>query len=146
MTRALLLALGLLLAASPVQAGCRDELLHRVNDVRAAHHRRRLPRCRVVNRVAQLRAESMATRHYFGHVSPAGIDAGDLLRARGLGRSWGEAIAWTRYMGVERGVGWVVRWWHDSPPHHAVLMHRWRCAGVGVARRGAAVYYVFVGA
>jgi uncharacterized protein YkwD len=140
--RVLALMLCLMLVASPTSAGYRTDLLAAVNEVRADHGKRALPRCWRLMRVAQRRARSMADNDYFGHVSPAGVTAGTLLRRLGIRRAWGEAIAWTKYYGV--AVPLVVRWWHSSSPHHKVLMGRWRCAGTGVSQRGAVTYYVLV--
>ena len=83
---------------------------------------------------------------YFGHVSPAGIDAGDLLLRRGIRTErWGEAIGWTRGVGLRAGSRWMVRRWKRSLKHRRLLLDRgFDRAGVGVARQGGLVIWTIV--
>jgi hypothetical protein len=71
---------------------------------------------------------------YFGHVSPSGNDAGDLLRARGIPfRYWGEVIGWTVGTDLQFGARWMVDWWKNSPVHRALLLSEtFNYAGVGI--------------
>jgi hypothetical protein len=95
---------------------------------------------------AEGRALSMRRLDYFAHVSPGGVDAGDMLRARGVAhRSWSEVIGWTTNMDVEVGSRWMVDWWKNSPGHRAVILDRgYNYAGVGIVRDGDTVLWTVV--
>jgi uncharacterized protein YkwD len=134
-------------AADPTSA-IEWDVLERVNRFRDHHGLRPLPMAPGVRKVAGSRSSSMIRHDYFGHVSPGGIDAGDLLRARGIRRSWAEVIGWTRNRGLGPGSRWMVDWWKRSPMHRPLLLsRRFDAAGVGVSREdGRAIWtIVFVG-
>jgi uncharacterized protein YkwD len=96
--------------------------------------------------VAEDRSLSMRRLDYFAHVSPGGVDAGDMLRARGVPhRSWSEVIGWTTSMDVEIGSRWMVDWWKNSPGHRAVILSRaYNYAGVGIVRNGGTILWTVV--
>lgn len=120
-------------------------LFEHVNALRAQQGRRALRQCQKAVTVARTRAQDMAEQGYFSHVSPEGTSARTLLRLRGIGAGWGEAIAWTEGMPADDGIGGVVHWWNGSPKHHRVMMSPYRCAGTGIARGARGTMYVFVG-
>jgi uncharacterized protein YkwD len=87
----------------------------------------------------------MIRLHYFGHVSPGGVDAGDLLRARGIDGAWGEVIGWTERRTLTSASRWVVDWWKRSPMHRRLLLsRRFDSAGVGVERGAYRVVWTIV--
>jgi hypothetical protein len=139
--------MAILLPASAVTASTSDsqlqaaewDVLQGLNAIRARHDLRPLFMHGGVRRVAGLRSASMANQDYFAHVSPAGLDAGDLLRRQGVAfRRWGEAIGWTVYMPIEDAVPWMVDWWRDSGPHRALILDdTFNYAGVGIVADGS---------
>jgi hypothetical protein len=96
--------------------------------------------------VARDRSVSMRRLDYFGHVSPGGNDAADLMSSRGIGyRYWGEIIGWTVNMGLGEGARWMVDWWKDSPVHRDIMLSRaFNYAGVGIAQEGSTVLWTVV--
>jgi len=99
-----------------------------------------------INGVSAARNASMVRLGYFGHVSPTGADAGDILRARRIRySSWGEIIGWTTYMPLDPGVEWMVDWWMHSPSHRPLILSRsFNYAGVGIVRDGDRNLYTAV--
>lgn len=141
----LALSLAALAAGVAVPSAPEGTLFEQVNALRAQQGRRALRQCQGAVTVARTRAQDMAEEGYFSHVSPEGASARTLLRRRGIGAGWGEAIAWTEGMPAGDGIDEVVHWWNGSPKHHRVMMSPYRCAGTGIARRARGTMYVFVG-
>jgi uncharacterized protein YkwD len=146
------IVLGVMVSALPTAAVATDrrsaaewDVLERVNRFRDG---RGVPPLRMASgprKVAGARSGSMIRIGYFGHVSPGGRDAGDLLRARGIRGSWGEVIGWTRGKPIMPASRWMVAWWKRSPKHRSLLLsRRYDAAGVGVAKRGARTIWTIV--
>jgi uncharacterized protein YkwD len=125
------------------------QVLALINGFRADHGRAPVRMVPGVRKVAGRRSSSMARLGYFGHVSPSGVDAGDLLRSIGAPhRRWGEIIGWTSGSGWSRGARTVVRGWKHSPRHRRIMLgDAYRRVGVGVVRDGRTTLWtvVFVG-
>ena len=113
----------------------RAALLHRLNQVRAAHHLAPVYPTRTLRRTARGHSDDMLVRDYFAHTSPTGVTFSDRIARSGFvsGYSWlgGETLAWgTGSRGSPR---WTVRAWIHSPEHRAILLsttYRW----IGIAR------------
>jgi uncharacterized protein YkwD len=126
-------------------AATEQDVLDQVNRRRQARGSPALRMAPGVQEVAGERSRSMERLGYFAHTSPFGLDAGDLLASRGLGRrAWGEVIGRTRRMGLDPGSRWMVDWWMHSPPHRELLLsRRFEAAGVGVVReRGVTLWTI----
>lgn len=140
------------LATPAVAASAGDaerHVLGLVNRFRVNHGRAPVRMVPGVRKVAGRRSSSMARLGYFGHVSPSGVDAGDLLRSVGAPhRRWGEIIGFTSGTGLLRATRSVVRWWMRSPRHRRIMLSAsYRRVGVGVAKDGRRTLWtvVFVG-
>jgi uncharacterized protein YkwD len=126
--------------------GTEWDVLQEVNRVRDIHGLAPLRMAEGVREVARDRSRSMKRLDYFGHVSPYGQDAGDLLGSRDVGyRMWGEVIGWTRYLDLAPGGNWMVDWWKRSPVHRELMLSRqFNYAGVGVAQDGSLTLWTIV--
>jgi len=126
-----------------------SRVLKLINRFRVDHGRAPVRMVPGVRKVAGRRSSSMARLGYFAHVSPSGVDAGDLLRSVGAPhRRWGEIIGLTSGQGLLRGGRSVVRWWKRSPLHRRIILDgTYGRVGVGVARDGRRALWtvVFVG-
>lgn len=94
----------------------------------------------LLDTAAQLKAEDMAAKRYFAHVSPFdGRDHNDFIDAVGYDRSWsGENLAW-RYVTPED----TLRGWIGSPTHYAnIVSPNYTETGIGVARDSDGAWYV----
>ncbi len=137
------------IAASPaspeIRAAERKVLAH-MNEFRANHGLRPLRMAGGLRVVARQRSRSMKNANYFAHTSPAGIDAGDLLRRRSIShRFWGENIGWTRYMDLNDGAKWMHDWWKSSPGHRYNMLYRgYNYVGIGIAKEGPELTYTVV--
>jgi hypothetical protein len=122
------------------------DVLQEVNRVRDNQGLAPLRMAGEVREVARDRSRSMKRLNYFGHVSPAGEDAGDLLGSREIGyRMWGEVIGWTRYIDLQPGSNWMVDWWKRSPVHRDLMLSRqFNYAGVGIAQDGSLTLWTIV--
>lgn len=122
------------------------QVLSQMNQVRANNGLKPLRMATRVRLVARDRSRSMKNQSYFAHTSPTGATAGSMLSSRGVKYNfWGENIGWTKHMGNEEGVKWMVDWWKNSPPHRRNMLNReFNYAGVGIARDGAKVLYTVV--
>lgn len=136
------------LAAEPPEPVLSAEwaVLTEVNRVRENQGLGPLRMAEDVREVARERSRSMKRLGYFGHVSPSGVDAGDLLRSNGVPyRAWGEAIGWTVHMDLDGGSRWMVDWWKNSPTHRALMLSQsFNYAGVGIAQEGSHVLWTIV--
>jgi uncharacterized protein YkwD len=110
---------------------------HGVGDVRMAGR---------VRGVALDRSQSMKRQDYFDHVSPSGVDAGDMLRGRDIGhRYWSEIIGWTVGLDLDIGARWMVDWWKNSPVHRNIMLSaRYNYAGVGLTVENGKVLWTVV--
>jgi len=133
-------------AESDLEATSRRDVLERLNRLRGDRGLRPLRMAGNVGAVAMDRSSSMKRRDYFGHVSPGGKDAGDLLRSRGVAyRHWGEIIGMTPQRALGAGSRKVVARWRHSPTHRRiVLSRRFRHVGVGVVRDGRRTLWTVV--
>jgi uncharacterized protein YkwD len=124
-------------------------VLRLINRFRVNHGREPIRMVPGVRQVAGRRSSSMARLGYFAHVSPSGVDAGDLLRSVGAPhRRWGEIIGYTSGSGLLPGGRSVVRWWTRSPRHRRIILGAsYGRVGVGVAKDGRRALWtvVFVG-
>lgn len=132
--------------APPAVLATEWDVLQEVNRVRKNHGLAPLRMAADVQEVSRERSRSMKRLGYFGHVSPSGKDAGDLLRYRRIGyRYWGEVIGWTRYMNLTQGAPWMVDWWKHSPVHRDLMLSRnFNYAGVGIAQDGPLTLWTIV--
>jgi len=122
------------------------KVLSYMNQVRANHGLNPLRMAGGVRLVARDRSRSMRRLNYFGHVSPTGWGAGHTLRNRHITHAfWGEAIGWTKHMGLNEGAKWMVDWWKKSTPHRRLILRSdFNYAGVGIARDGAKTLWTVV--
>lgn len=122
------------------------KMLAQVNQVRARNGVGPLRMATRVRLAARDRSRSMKNSGYFAHVSPAGVDAADLMNRRSIGFSrWGENIGYTKHYKNLDGVRTIVQGWKDSPGHRRNMLDRnFNYAGIGIARKGAKVYYTLV--
>jgi uncharacterized protein YkwD len=129
-------------------AALADQMLADVNRVRAEAGLGPLAKAELLDALAFDRSADMATRHYFSHTTPDGVDVFALLEQRGIGyRTAGENLAWNTY-GEDQASGFAMQGFLNSPPHRANLLNpAFSQVGVGVARDGSKTYFtlVFVG-
>jgi uncharacterized protein YkwD len=141
-----ILPAGMTMAAGTAVNRAEWAVLREINRVRENNGLTGLRMAGGVRGVAGDRSQSMKRLDYFGHVSPNGIDAGDMLRARGIPHSyWGEVIGWTVNMDLEYGARWMVDWWKNSPTHRdLILAQRFNYAGVGIVLDGEKILWTVV--
>ena len=132
--------------APPEVKAAEWKVLGEMNRLRARHGLKPLRMAGGVRLVARERSRSMKNKDYFAHTSPAGVDAGDLLRNRAVANSfWGENIGWTKYVNLDEGPKVMVDWWKDSPGHRYNMLYKgYNYVGVGVAKDGAETYWTIV--
>ncbi len=132
--------------APPEVKAAEWKVLAQMNRLRERHGLKPLRMAGGVRLVARERSRSMKNKDYFAHTSPAGVDAGDLLRNRSVPNSfWGENIGWTKYVNLDEGPKVMVDWWKDSPGHRYNMLYKdYNYAGVGVAKDGAETYWTIV--
>ena len=147
---ALLFGLGLARAeaVSAEPAALANDMLGRVNRVRADNGLPPLSEAVELDAVAFDRSADMAGRHYFSHTTPDGLTVFNLIEQRGLSyRLAGENLAWNTYAEGQAGAV-AVRGFLDSPPHRANLLNpAFSQIGVGVATDGSKTFFtlVFIG-
>jgi uncharacterized protein YkwD len=132
--------------APPAVRAAEWQVLAEMNRFRANHGLKPLRMAGGVRLVARERSRSMKNEQYFAHSSPAGVDAGDLLRRRSVqNHFWGENIGLTKYVGLDDGPRAMVDWWKDSPGHRWNMLYKgYNYAGIGIAKDGAQTYYTIV--
>jgi len=132
--------------APPEVRAAEWQVLAQMNRLRASHGLKPLRMAGGVRQVARERSRSMKNKSYFSHTSPAGVDAGDLLRRRSVqNHFWGENIGWAKYVNLEDGPGAMVDWWKDSSGHRYNMLYKdYNYAGIGIAKDGAETFYTIV--
>ncbi len=132
--------------APPEVRAAEWKVLAQMNRLRANHGLKPLRMAGGVRLVARERSRSMKNLSYFSHTSPAGVDAGDLLRQRSVqNHFWGENIGWTKFVNLDDGPRAMVDWWKDSPGHRYNMLYKdYNYAGVGIAKDGAETFYTIV--
>jgi uncharacterized protein YkwD len=132
--------------APPAVRAAEWQVLAEVNRFRANHGLKPLRMAGGVRMVARERSRSMKNEQYFAHSSPAGVDAGDLLRRRSVqNHFWGENIGWVKYVNLDDGPSAMIDWWKDSPGHRWNMLYKdYNYAGVGIAKDGAETFYTIV--
>lgn len=143
-----ILPAGMTFAADRAPALERAEwaVLHEINRVRNNHGIAGVRMAGRVRGVALDRSRSMKRQNYFDHVSPSGVDAGDMLRGRDIGhRYWSEIIGWTVGLDMDIGARWMVDWWKNSPVHRNVMLSAtYNYAGVGITIENGRVLWTVV--
>ena len=88
----------------------------------------------VLNKIANSRSYSMATRHYFGHTQPDGRTAFSMISATGI--TWyaaAEDIAWNNYSNLLGSATMANNSWMGSSAHRAaILSTSYNYVGVGL--------------
>lgn len=114
--------------SAPAASNWRREIMRYVNEYRNRNNLNSLKLHPNLNRMAQAHSDDMATRDFFGHVTPNGTTAGKRAKRAGYRYSWIlENLAAGHEKPREVVVGWI-----NSPPHREVLLHRdIEDAGVG---------------
>jgi len=112
----------------------------RVDEIRAAHGRRRLTRDAVLARVARRHACWLSGRGTLSHEGPSGETVGDRVRAGGKSfRTVAENLARSVY--AADPVAAAIDGWMRSPGHREnILREDVTETGVGICRVGAAYY------
>ncbi len=141
-----LLILGLVgLPQHPAYANsCAQELINRVNALRAQHG---LPPYRedpILMAVAQAHSEYQASIQQGTHIGPHGDHPKDRVRAAGYGGGAtifvSENIAWGTSSYVSPA--WAVQIWTQDAPHlHTMLGENYRDVGAGCANGGGKTYF-----
>ncbi len=142
---AMALVLAGLFPARPAQANsCPQELIQRVNALRAQNG---LPPYRVdpiLMAVAQAHSEYQASIQQGTHIGPYGDHPKDRVRAAGYGGGAtifvSENIAWGTSSYVSPA--WAVQIWTEDAPHlHTMLGENYRDVGAGCAEGGGKTYF-----
>jgi uncharacterized protein YkwD len=120
-------------ASSASPGKLRSALLCVVNRKRAANGLGALKLDRKMQKAATRHVRDMVRHDYFAHQRPGGPDLTERLRRVGWhGSAWGETIAYgCGSAGTPRA---TVRMWMHSPPHRAILLGRFREAGIAVLK------------
>ena len=124
-------------AAGGAGAGPRATLRCAINAERARHGLAALGGDVRLARAARRHARDMVQRRYFGHERAGWTLAGRLRAAGWTGARAGEAIAWG--CGATGTPPATLAAWLASPPHRAIVLGRYRRAGVGLAGRAPTV-------
>ncbi len=145
----LLLALAVLVwagqtAAPTYASNCPQELIARINALRAQHG---LPPYRadpILMAVAQAHSEYQAAIQQGTHIGPNGDRPRDRVRAAGYGGGAtifvSENIAWGTSSHVSPA--WAVQLWTQDAPHlHTMLGENYRDVGAGCASAGGKTYF-----
>ncbi|MEU0393983.1 CAP domain-containing protein [Streptomyces sp. NPDC006208] len=115
---------------APVPEDEVDEVVDLVNARRAEVGCPPVRRNGRLERSATAHADDMATRHYYGHHSPEGRDAGDRISAAGYGwQKWGENI----YRGPKSPAEAMEGWMNSTGHRQIILDCSFTEIGVGVS-------------
>ncbi len=117
-----------------------------VGDARVAAGLRPLRADPAVEAIARARAVDMRTRGYFGHTSPDGATAFDLLDRAGVAwQAASEAIGWNDVRDVDGSAARIVADWLASPEHRDILLATDRDRiGIAVAADSASGRFTWV--
>jgi uncharacterized protein YkwD len=131
------LSSGAVQASEPSVLGWRQDMLVRVNAVRAAAGVPPVRACAALRRSAQSYAGLMASTDSFGHIGPDGSQPWDRMRSQGYTyRTAAENIA-----AGQGSVDQVMREWIASPAHYANLVNPlFRHVGFGHAGDASSTY------
>jgi uncharacterized protein YkwD len=125
----------------PALASLEAQLYTAINGIRAQHHRVTLTRDPTLDRAARGHALDMATRHYFSHETPEGLNPVDRIQRAGA----------TDFTLAAENVGMtskrnpnqeIVQGWMHSPAHREnLLAPAFNATGLGIARAADGTYY-----
>lgn len=125
----------------PALAALEADLHAAINAIRAQHHRVALTRNPALDRAARGHSLDMATRRYFAHDTPEGLNPVDRIQRAGA----------TGFTLAAENVGMttkgnpnheIVEGWMHSPMHREnVLTPAFNASGVGIARAADGTYY-----
>jgi uncharacterized protein YkwD len=125
----------------PALAALEADLHAAINAIRTQHHRVALTRNPMLDRAARGHARDMATRRYFAHDTPEGLNPVDRIQRAGA----------TDFTLAAENVGMttkgnpnheIVQGWMHSPVHREnVLAPAFNACGVGIARAADGTYY-----
>lgn len=126
---------------SLMTARMEEEVLERINAIRAEHGEEPLRYSAELTRVAREYSRQMTVENFFSHHSPAGEDVTDRLRQAGLDYTHvGENIF--QVLRATRGqiVDTAVEGWMESPGHRRNILRGFEKTGVGVWHDGDTYY------
>ena len=120
----------------PPEQSARKQLLHAINDIRAAYGVGSLHGVSALRWVALSHSEDMVRRNYFAHTSPTGSTVAYRIQRSGFvsSYSWraGETLAWGT--GARASARATAEAWLKSSVHRAIMLsptYRW----VGIGRQ-----------
>ncbi len=124
-------------AAVPSLAAAADieeQVFQAINRIRAENHLAPLSAAKDLNSVARSHSQDMATRDYFGHVSPEGDSLRTRITRNGI-TNWNRlAENLAMNYGYNDPVRTAVKGWLESPGHrHNILDVNLTETGIGVA-------------
>jgi uncharacterized protein YkwD len=99
------------------EADWRQDMLDRVNSVRASVGAAPLRLCNTLNNIAQTHAQDMVDRNYYAHVTPEGVTPQQRGAAGGYGPYVGENIYNSPATVADAMAGWIA-----SPGHYQNLI------------------------
>lgn len=96
-----------------------EQLLNLINAERRTRGLTTLSTSSMLMQVAEAHSQDMINRHFFGHINPDGLNAGDRLNNVGYKwNSWGEVIGEGLTTPTAMFNGWM-----NSPSHRANLLN-----------------------
>lgn len=125
----------------PRLAALETDLHAAVNGIRTRHHRVALARSAVLDHAAREHARDMASRRYFSHDTPEGLNPVDRIQRAGA-RDFtlaAENVGMTTKRAPNQE---IVQGWMHSPTHREnLLAPAFNATGVGIARATDGTYY-----
>lgn len=125
----------------PALAALESDLHAAINGIRTQHHRVALTRNPLLDRAARGHARDMATRRYFSHDTPEGLNPVDRIQRAGASDFTlaAENVGMTTKGNPNHE---IVQGWMHSPMHREnVLAPAFNASGVGIARAADGTYY-----
>ena len=112
-----------------------DFIIKSVNEQRASAGLRAVQLNGELINLARARSTDMATRNYFSHTTPEGINFLTMLNSRGFHYTYaGEILARNNYSD-DQAAPVAMTSYLNSPPHKAIIMDgRYNFVGVGYAK------------